>query len=233
MEYIREHFESVASTNDYAKSKRADNKNRIVTADFQSGGRGTKGRAFSSNAGGVYLTKVDFYDDFPAKDAFKVMSNTAVAVCETLRFYGVQPVIKWANDIHVNGKKICGILIENTFSGNRVACSVVGVGLNVCNALPSELTDIAITLEQATGQRFAVSEVREKLIEQLCKAHPFAKYLGYIGYMGERVELVFADKTVSATLLSVDETGGLWVEIDGERVRVTAGEVSLRTGRSV
>lgn len=233
MDYIREHFENVASTSDYAKSKRADKKNRIVTADCQSGGRGTKGRSFSSNVGGVYLTKVDFYNDFPAKDAFKVMSNTAVAVCETLRFYGVEPVIKWANDVHVNGKKICGILIENTFSSNRLACSVVGVGLNVCNALPSELEAIATTLARATHKEYSVEDVREKLIEELCKTHSFERYLEYIGYMGERAELVFADKTVSATLLSVDETGGLWVEIDGERVRVTAGEVSLRTGGNV
>ncbi len=233
MKYIREHFENIPSTNDYAKQKRTDGKNRIITAELQSGGRGTKGRAFSSNVGGVYLTKMDFYTDFPAKNAFTVMANTAVAVCETLVYYGVTPVIKWANDIHVNGKKICGILIENTFSGKYISSSVVGVGLNVWNVLPAELAEIATTLEEATGKRFDVQEVRERLISELCKPHAFSEYLRYIGYMGERAELIFADGTAEAKLLYVDEAGGLWVEIDGERRRVSAGEVSLRTGRGL
>ena len=179
------------------------------------------------------MTKMDFYTDFPAKDAFTIMANTAVAVCETLAFYGVAPVIKWANDIHVNGKKICGILIENTFSGGNIVSSVVGVGLNVGNTLPAELAEIATTLQEATGKCFAVDEVRERLVAELCKPHAFSDYLRYIGYMGERAELIFADGTVEATLLCVDETGGLWVEIEGAKRRVSVGEVSLRTGGSV
>lgn len=233
MEYIREHFQEISSTNDYVKSKRAEGKNYIVTADCQSGGRGTKGRSFSSNEGGVYLTKLDHYTDFPAKNVFLIMANAAVSVCETLAFYGLKPVIKWANDIHLNGKKICGILIENTFSGANIASTVVGVGLNVFNALPTELDGIATTLERETGKRYSVAEVRERLIENLGKNHGFSKYLEYIGYMGEEAELIFAEKTVTAKLLCVDETGGLWVEIAGEKRRVSAGEVSLRTGVKV
>jgi BirA family biotin operon repressor/biotin-[acetyl-CoA-carboxylase] ligase len=233
MRYIFEHFLSIASTNDYAKSKRADGQSRIITADFQSGGRGTKGRSFSSNEGGVYLTKLDFYTDFPAKNAFKIMANTAVAVCETLRSFGVAPVIKWPNDIHVNGKKICGILIENTFSGANISSSIVGVGLNICNALPKDLEEIATTLMLALGEKISVQVARERLIENLCKDYSFEKYLAFVGYMGEKADLIFADKTVTATLLSVDGEGGLWVDIDGEKRRVASGEVSLRTRGAV
>ncbi|MBQ8291465.1 MAG: biotin--[Clostridia bacterium] len=228
--YIREHFTQIPSTNDYAKEKRAEGRNRLITADMQTGGRGTKGRSFSSDEGGVYVTKLDFYENFSAKNAFMLMAGAAVAVCKTLVSFGVKPVIKWANDIHVNGKKICGILIENTFSGDKIRSSVVGVGLNVCNALPDELSSIATTLCCETGKKISVAVVRERLIEELCKPHTIGEYLAYIGYMHTEAELIFADRTARGRLLAVDETGGLLVEIEGKKERLTAAEVSVRTG---
>ena len=123
----RLHFDSLDSTQDYAKEKRADGVDLVVTAVSQTGGKGTKGRSFSSQTGGVYLSKLTFYEDLAVKNAFKIMIGAAVAVCETLRFYGLKPLIKWPNDIWVNDKKICGILIENAFSGDSVFNAVAQV----------------------------------------------------------------------------------------------------------
>ena len=147
----RLHFDTLPSTQDYAKEKRPDGVDLVVTAVCQTGGKGTKGRSFSSQKGGVYLSKLTFYEDLSVKSAFKIMISGAVAVCETLRFYGLEPLIKWPNDIWVNDKKICGILIENVFSGDRVRSSVVGIGLNVSNSLPADLTEIATTMALAMG----------------------------------------------------------------------------------
>ena len=130
-----ERFETLSSTNDYAKSVLAKGENVLIIARTQTGGRGTKGRSFSSREGGIYLSKVSFYEQYPAKEAFKLLQAAAVAVCETLHVWGVKAQIKWPNDILVNGKKICGILIENVFSGANVRSSIVGIGLNVCNEL--------------------------------------------------------------------------------------------------
>ena len=58
----------------------------------------------------------------------------------------LKPKIKWANDVFVANKKICGILIENIFSGNKISSSLIGVGLNVNNDLPEELNEIATTM---------------------------------------------------------------------------------------
>ncbi len=228
MEYIREHFDEIASTNDYAKSVRSEKKNRIITAKTQTGGRGTKGRSFSSNEGGVYLTKLDFYEDFPAFRAFEIMAGAASAVCDTLAGFSLAPKIKWANDVFVNDKKICGILVENVFSGKKVASSVVGIGLNVCNALPEELAKIATSMQAETGKTFSVAEVTERLIAELQKPRGMKEYLQYIGYMGEEATLSFSDGEKRGRLLSVDEQGGLLVSIDGVTQRLTAAEVSLR-----
>ncbi len=227
-ERVRVHFKRISSTQEYAKEKRAKGRGLIVTAEMQTDGKGTKGRSFSSEKGGVYLSKLSFYENFSSRDAFQIMAQAAVAVCETLRYFGLTPVIKWPNDIFVNGKKICGIRIENTFSGAEISSSVVGIGLNVNNALPKELCDIATTMQQQAGKAFDVEEVTKRLIESLDVPADRQKYLSYIGYMGCKASLLLGDKRVEGTLLSVDEQGGLTVEIDGIRKRLTAAEVSVR-----
>lgn len=221
-------FETLPSTNDYVKQKRTEEKPLIVTAKRQSQGRGTKGRSFVSNEGGVYLSALRFYQEFPAKRGFEIMANAAVAVCETLRFYGLNPVIKWANDVFVGDKKICGILIENTFSGAFVQSSIVGIGLNVNGGFDGELAEIATSMQEQSGKTFSVEEVTEKLIEELLKERDVEEYLAYVGYMGKEATLIFGEESVRGKLLFVDEEGGLHVEIAGEERRLTSAEVSLR-----
>ena len=157
------------------------------------------------------------------------MASAAVAVCETLESYALSPVIKWANDIHVNGKKICGILIENTFSGDKISSSVVGIGLKVSNPLSEELLKIATTMQAETGKTFSVDEVTKRLVDALHKKYTIQDYQKRLGYMHTQAELILADKRVPATLLSVDDEGGLLVEVDGETRRFVSAEVSVKT----
>ena len=224
----RIHFETLPSTQDFAKEKRTEGLPFIVTATAQSGGKGTKGRSFSSTVGGVYLSKLSFYEDFPAKRAFLIMASTAVAVCETLRFYGIQPLIKWPNDVWVGDKKICGILIENVFSGDKISSSVVGIGLNVHNVLPEDLHSIATTMLKVTGEAYDVDDVTNRLIAELDKPRGMDEYRAYVGYMGRQATLILGDECVHGTLLFVDDEGGLMVKINGETRRFTAAEVSVR-----
>jgi BirA family biotin operon repressor/biotin-[acetyl-CoA-carboxylase] ligase len=224
----RVHFECISSTQDYAKEKRAEGRSLIVTAAAQSGGKGTKGRSFSSTVGGVYLSKLSVYEQFPAKQAFFIMARAAVAVCETLRFYGLKPLIKWPNDVLVNDKKICGILIDNVFSGQNIVSSVVGIGLNVCNVLPKELCSIATTIQEETGHVYDVEEVTQRLIAELDKEYGMEQYRACVGYMGRQATLIMGSELVHGTLVSVDAEGGLTVEINGELRRLTAAEISVR-----
>ncbi len=220
-------LDELPSTNDYAKEKRGEGKPLFITAKRQSGGRGTKGRSFSSGEGGVYLSWLRFPKKLSAKRAFTVMSGAAVAVCETLRAYGLSPCVKWPNDIHVNGKKICGILIENTFSGGYIASSIVGVGLNVTNELPAELNEIATTM-QREGVAPPVEEVIERLIANLQREYTMENYRGYLGCVGREITLLTGVQRIPATLLSVTDEGNLAVEIDGEYQEIAAAEVSVR-----
>ncbi len=217
----------IDSTNLYAKNLLKEEKNAIIIARKQTAGQGTKGRSFSSLEGGVYLTKLDFYKNFPAKNAFQVMANTAVAVCKTLEDFDVFPTIKWANDIFVGEKKICGILIENVLQGKNISASIVGVGLNVSNPLPSELKGIATTLCKESKKPISVADVEERLLLRLSEEYGIEEYRKRVGFLGRSVLLIEGDKTSLVRLCNVNEKGELEVEKNGKTRLIRSGEVSL------
>lgn len=216
-------FKSLPSTNDYAKSLE---ENSFVLATTQTGGRGTKGRSFSSAEGGIYLTKLSF-EGMPAKDAFLIMARAAVSVCKTLERFALKPLIKWANDVYVNDKKICGILIENRLNGKEVASSIVGVGLNVNNVLPDDLKPIAISMREALKDEVDFQAVEKALLEELTKPYTIDEYIKRVGYLNRKVLLIEGEKQTRVIPLYVEEDGSLVVDEDGKIRKVAAAEVSL------
>ena len=222
------YFDEIPSTNTYAKSLLSTGEDAVIIAKRQTGGRGTKGRSFCSHEGGVYLTKLSFYSDFAAKNAFLIMAAAATAVCKTLEFYGLQPQIKWPNDVFVSGKKICGILIENVFSGSCVSASVVGIGLNVTNPLDDELKDIAITMSQLLKTPPKTDDVTKVLLGFLATPFDMQDYSSRLGFLGSPVTLIEGERRSQVTALGVTERGELIVREKEKTRLVQAGEVSLR-----
>ncbi|MBO5525622.1 MAG: biotin--[acetyl-CoA-carboxylase] ligase [Clostridia bacterium] len=218
-------LDSVDSTNLYAKRFSED---VIVIAREQTAGRGTKDRSFSSERGGLYLTKVVHKKQFGAEELFRVMTDATVAVCKTVEYFGANPFIKWPNDVLTGGKKLCGILIENTVSGNAITRSLVGIGLNINNSLPEELRTIATTLSEATGRKQDVDEVQARLIENLQKNYPLETYREYLGFLSQKVRLILPDEIKEGVAVDVDGQGRLLLRENGVVTAYAAGEVSLR-----
>jgi len=219
-------LEETDSTNEYCK--RLGGGDVIVTALKQTGGKGTKGRSFVSDDGGLYLSIMREFKNLTADRAFTIMINSCVAVCKTLSAFGLQPVIRWANDVLVGGKKICGTLIENTFSGGKISRSIVGIGINVNNELPTELDDIATTMKAALHSETPIKAVRDELIKNLGVEYSLEDYKSYINWLGKKVTLKTQDGQREVTALEVDDTGRLIVESSGEMQKISAAEVSLR-----
>jgi len=222
-----ERLKEVDSTNRYIERYLGGGEDVIVTADRQTGGRGTKGRSFLSEAGGVYLSALTFYRELYARDAFSVMTHAAVSVCRVAERFGVQPEIKWPNDVLVNGKKLCGILIENTFSGGKVKCSIVGIGLNVNNDV-SALGGIAVNLSSAAGHSIPTEDVREALIVSLAEKDGMSEYLAHIHFLGKQVTVCEGDRSFLAFARRITEDGRLEIGRDGQTRILSAAEISLR-----
>lgn len=218
-------LDEVDSTNEYCK---ALTENCIVTAKRQTAGKGTKGRSFISEEGGIYLSVLRYFNGFPAGNAFKIMINSCVAACRTLESFGINPVIRWVNDILVNGKKICGTLIENTFSGGNITRSIVGCGLNVANRFPEELINIATSMNEVAGKEFRLESVKEEFIKNLQREYSVTDYKAYVNWLLKPVTLKTADGEKDVIALDILPDGRLAADDGGKIIKISSAEVSLR-----
>ncbi len=187
MKIIR--LEKTTSTNDYIKKFIKKGQDTLVLAKYQTEGRGTKGRSFSSDVGGIYLTRLKFYKNLSASDAFSIVCDVSMAVVKTLLAFGLKPKIKWPNDILVGDKKICGILTENKIDNGLISYSIVGIGLNVTNKLDDELKPIATTMAENL-EKVDFEEVLMTLLFNLSGKSNMAEYARYSCVLGKDVTIL-------------------------------------------
>ena len=180
------------------------------------------------------MTRLTFYENFPASDAFKIMAGASVAVCRTVEKFGLVPCIKWPNDVYVADKKICGILIENTFSGNRISSSVVGIGVNVKTPpalFPAELREIAGSLLPASVSRNRLAaEIANRLFDYAADLPGRAylePYRRRLMVLGKRVRFYREGVWQSGKAVGLDDDGCLEVETPSGAVLLRAGEIRM------
>ncbi|MDE7380281.1 MAG: biotin--[acetyl-CoA-carboxylase] ligase [Clostridia bacterium] len=220
-------LEEIDSTNEFCKRFDFD-EDVIVTAERQVKGKGTNGRGFVSDEGGLYISFMRKFSDFDYKNTFSIMVNACVAVCRTIEHFGFKPGVKWANDVLVNGRKISGTLIENRLGSNGVCTSIVGIGINVNNVLPEELKEIATTMSAEKGKKFSVNRVRGRLIKNLKKEYTVADYKKYVDWFGQEVYLDANGTQTEAVALDVDDDGCLVCNVGGEIKKISSAEMRLR-----
>ena len=137
---------------EYARSAGSEGSPAVFITRAQSAGRGTRGRAFESPDGaGLYISFL-IYPALRPADAALITTYAATRVCRAVeRVAGgtqAKPLIKWVNDIYLNGKKLSGILTEGAPDDNgALAYAIVGIGINIrSGALPHGLCEIATSL---------------------------------------------------------------------------------------
>ena len=117
----------------------------MVVATEQLQGRGSRGRAWHSPPGGLWLSAL--YRP-PSTGGLELLSvRVGLAVARALDRLVPTPVrLKWPNDLMLNGRKLGGILCEARWQGEALGWIAVGVGLNVRNPVPGELRETAVSL---------------------------------------------------------------------------------------
>ena len=132
----------------------------IVMADFQTHGRGQAGNTWYSGKGNNLLFSFLLYPhSVMAKDQFIISRIVSLALKNMLDTYIVGVTIKWPNDIYWNNKKIAGMLIENSLTGQHIDFTIVGIGLDVNEEeFPKELPN-PISMKQITGITYDRKEV--------------------------------------------------------------------------
>lgn len=126
------YLEQTTSTNDIA-SQGGYQSFDMVIADNQSKGRGSGGNSWSSDSKLNLTFSLVIAEDIKTKQSYFVSKCVALGIVSTIKDIAPEAnvKIKWPNDIYIDDKKVCGILIENDICADEVSKSVVGIGLNV------------------------------------------------------------------------------------------------------
>ena len=142
----------------------------IIAARMQSAGRGQGEHTWHSAPGqNLTFSILLRHSLLKASDALAVTSIMALGIRDYLRSKGIEPWIKWPNDIWVGEKKICGILVENTIHAGMIDFSIVGVGLDLNQTdWPAELPN-PVSLKELTGQEYDTHEELQQLSEALAR----------------------------------------------------------------
>ncbi|XWX05339.1 biotin--[acetyl-CoA-carboxylase] ligase [Aggregatilineales bacterium SYSU G02658] len=222
--------QSVASTNDLAAEwlRAGVPTGAVVIADEQRAGRGRHGRTWHTPPGAALALSVVLRPD--EDRAFLSSMIGALAVADLCSGLGLRPLIKWPNDVQINGLKVSGVLPEAIWSERRLLGVVLGIGVNVRVQFEGELAQQAVSLEAALGRRLARAALIAEIVQQVdhYSQQPPADVLGcwraQLGTLGQRVRV----GAISGVAVDTDPTGALLVRTDTGRVeRVIAGDVAL------
>ena len=121
-------LDTVDSTNTFAKEKLLNKDYLVVISEQQTAGRGRQGKEwYSPNAGNIYMT-IKFRDKNPAPLSLIIGLLISEAI-DSVSGQKINAELKWPNDLLINKKKICGILIESEMNADEVEF-IVGIGIN-------------------------------------------------------------------------------------------------------
>lgn len=236
-----EYFETIDSTNKYAKTLDIK-ENILIVANEQTKGRGRLGREWDSIKGnGIYMSLLIHPNIIPS-EAIKITQVAVLSVLFALKeLYDENFKIKWPNDIVYKRKKLSGILTEMTTELNKIEKLIIGVGINISQCeFNAELKDKAISLKQITKDKISKLDLIEKIIEKFTENYEkflISKDLDFIvedlnkysSIIGE--EIVIIDENVKKNYVAktIDKDGNLIVEdLNGKLKKIFYGEVSVR-----
>ncbi len=140
----------------------------ILITDSQLQGRGQAGTKWISEPGkNLTFSVLKYFKDLDASKGFQISQAVTLSLIQVFRQLGIPDLaIKWPNDILSGGRKICGILIENTLKGNRIAQAVIGMGINV-NQETFDGLPRAASLYLVTGREHDPSALLDLILPEL------------------------------------------------------------------
>lgn len=171
MKFHKIHFPEISSTNSALKelsSSRELPDFTLLSADFQTQGRGQRGNFWEAENGKNLLFSLFVkFEFFKPAEQFLISQITALALQQAVSaFLNREILIKWPNDIYFQEKKLAGILIENSFSAEKIFSSIIGVGLNVNQEIFTSDAPNPISMKLISGEEFPREKILEKFSER-------------------------------------------------------------------
>lgn len=238
------YFDTIDSTNTKAQelAEKGYQSGTLVVADKQESGKGRRGRSWVSPSGtGIFMTLM-IKPDINPNNASMLTLVAALAVAKAITSVtGEEALIKWPNDIVVNGKKVCGILTEMNAQFDYINHIVVGIGINVHNeSFPEEISQMASSLTiEAGGKRFHRAQIIaetmayfEQYYDTFLKTQDLSalvrEYDKLLVNRNKSVRVLDPKEPFDGKAMGITPKGELIVDTWESRKLVSSGEVSVR-----
>lgn len=233
----------IDSTNSYLM-RRLPSQNtpgQVCIAEYQSAGRGRRGRQWISPFGSHIYMSMYWYLEQGMSAAMGLSVVAALAVSDAIKaLYNADVELKWPNDIYYNGVKLAGILIDLEGQAMEPCHCVIGIGLNIkMPAQSAELVDQPwIDLSSAIGEDIDRNILAASIITSLIKRLEIHRQTGINTmvnewqaqdfYLNKPVSLITGDKSTLGICRGINAQGALMLEVNGKISPIYGGEVSLR-----
>ena len=238
------YFDTIDSTQSYALEI-AENKNEdgtVVIAHKQTKGKGRMNRKWVSPEGGIWLSVIlQPKTDFSLTTLFPIAA--AVALSSAIKSAtGIKTELKWPNDVLINGKKVCGVLVDASLTSNQIDYIVLGVGINF-NIQTSTIeknikntgnySGITSLMKHAENIK-AVELIQsflfelENTIELLMQGgekNIVKKWIKNSSTIGKNITLKTNEGEIKGIASKIDSDGALIIQQKGKNQRVLVGDV--------
>lgn len=233
----------LTSTNDYLLARAASGlpAGWVCFAEYQSKGRGRRGRTWISPFGGNLCVSVLWRFSSSAAVANGLSPALGLAVAEALHAAAVPNVgVKWPNDVVWQGKKLAGVLLDMAGESTGPCYVVAGVGINVAMSGPAAdtidqpWTDVQRITSAPVSRNHLAGTVLENVVATM---HEFesngfgrmaTRWRARDVFAGKRAELQLPSESIHGTVEGIDDRGALLFERAGRTLSFTTGELSLR-----
>lgn len=231
------HFLRHESTMEAARreARQAAAEGIVIIAEEQTAGKGRAKRAWLSPRGSISLSVVLYPDVSQLPYLIMIASLAAAQSIEIVT--GLETQLKWPNDVLINSKKVCGILIENELHGDRVAWTIIGIGINV-NIRMRDFPEIAATsLSDELGKELSRVEIIRRLLVEMERLYLslgtgeqiYQEWRDRLITLGKRVQVVSGENVLEGMAEDVSRDGSLLLKhSDGSTSHIVAGDVTLR-----
>ena len=232
------YYTSTTSTMMVAKeiARQGATEGTIIIADEQTSGRGRLKRTWLSPTGSLSISIILY----PPLDILsQLIMVSSVAVVKAIReITGIEARIKWPNDILIDGKKVCGILIESEVEGDDVKFAIIGIGVNI-NLNPMAFPDIstiATSLSHELGMEISKNELTSALLSHLEQlylearngAPIYKEWQANMETLGKWIQIKAGESIERGWAETVTENGNLVLRRnDGSLTEILVGDVTV------
>lgn len=210
------------------------NNGTVILAEVQTRGRGRLSRSWASPPGGVWMSLI-LRPQISLDRAYRINMAISVAICKALAdLYGLAAGIKWPNDLLIEEKKICGILMEVSAEVDRLEYVVVGIGINAnvdVSGYPAEWR--STSLRQELGREVSRVGLIQKILLEIENSYQhmdskeiWEEWRNRSVTLGRQVRISSVSGDIIGEAVDLAEDGGLIIQSrdqDGLH-RVLAGD---------